>query len=224
MKKSIILQATTSLIILFAILNFTTSEAQISNSERNHIGVSVSFGAKSAKLSSDLTAIHAMNLMEEGGSAGLLWGNKVVETKLTVGFYYSASRVPHTVDLVNLESSFNFYPLSAISGRRHLVEPYFTAGLAANNYKFYGFYTGSESTPNYSVSMEPYLGNVVSYFGSVGTGLEVNLLRENDFVKLFTEINYNSALLQKSSAPFANTSISNQISVSIGLSFGLNRF
>lgn len=225
MKNSNIFRATAASLLIIAALALSPAYAQVTNAERNHVGIAVAFGTKSAKIASNFSAINGMNLIEEGGSVGVLWGNKVMETKFSAGFYYSSSRVPHTVDLVNLESSVNFYPLSAIAGRKHLIEPYFTAGLAANNYKFYGFYSGTTEGPrNYSVSLEPYLGNVVNYYGSVGTGFEVNLVKQNNFVKLFSEINYNSALIQKSSALFANSRVSNQLSVSIGLSFGLNRF
>lgn len=225
MKKNILIQANAGLILLFAILTINTSQAQINNAERHHIGVAVSFGNKATKISSDLAHIHQLNLLQEGGSVGLLWGNKAMETKLALGFYYSASRVDHTIDLINVESSVNFYPLSALTGRKHKLEPYFTSGLSANNYKFYGFYTAAEpGKPNYSVSEEPYLGSVATYYGSVGTGLEFNLLRQNDFVKIFTEVNYSSPLIQKSSDPFKNTHLSNQLCVSLGLSVGLTSF
>ncbi len=225
MKKNIIIQASVGLILLFAILTINTSKAQINNAERHHIGVSVSFGSKATKISSNIAHIHQLNLLQEGGAVGLLWGNKALETKLAVGFYYSASRVDHTIDLINLESSFNFYPLSALTGRKHKFEPYLTAGISANNYKFYGFYTASEAVkPNFSVSEEPYLGSVATYYGSIGTGLEFNLLRQNDFVKIFTEVNYSNPLIQKAADPFKNTHFSNQICVSLGVSVGLTCF
>lgn len=224
MKKRFILNASASLIILLSTLNFTTSLAQINDAKKDHLGFSVSFGSRSNKITSDHSAIDKMKLVEEGASVGLLWGNDVVETKVTVGYYYSASSVPHTVDLVNFESSFQFYPLYALSGRTHKVQPYLTTGLAANNYKLHGYYSGAESETNYSTSIEPYLGNVTSYFGSAGAGFEVNLLDQNDFVKFFSEVNYNSALYQKSSELFKNTRVSNQLSINVGVSFGFNRF
>lgn len=224
MKKRFILNASAGLIILFTTLNFTTSQAQIKDVKKDHLGFSVSFGSRWNKLSSDHAAIDQMKLVGEGASVGLLWGNDLVETKVTVGYYYSASRVPHTVDLVNVESSFQFYPLYALTGRTHKVQPYLTTGLAANNYKLHGYYSGADGETNYSVSIEPYLGNVISYFGSAGAGFEVNLLNQNDFVKFFSEVNYHSALHQKSSELFKSTRVSNQVSINVGLSFGLNRF
>ncbi len=223
--KKIILNATSCLIALFATLDFNTSIAQTYNQKKDHIGFSVSFGAQSNKIESEHEAVNDMNLHEEGGSIGLLWGNNMIETKLTVGYYYSAARVPHTVDLVNLESAFQFYPLNAISGRTHKVEPYLTSGLAANNYKFHGFYAGQDATtPNYSVSIEPYLGNVTTYFASLGAGLQINLLKQHaNFVKLFSEVNYQSALYQKSSELLKNTRVTNPVSIKVGVSFGLNR-
>jgi len=226
MKKRFLLNASTSLIVLFAMLRLTSGYAQVSNQVKDHLGFSVSFGTKSSKITSDHAAINNMKLMEEGGSAGVLWGNDLFETKLTVGYYYSSSNVAHTVDLINAESAIQFYPLSVISGRAHKVAPYISTGLSANNYKLYGYYTSNNEsvTPNYSLSLAPYLGNVTNYYGSVGAGLEVNLLNQNDFVKLFTEVNYQGKLFQKSSESFKNTNISNQLSVNVGVSFGMNRF
>jgi len=224
MKKRFILSVSAGLIILLSTLNFTTSRAQINDTKKDHLGFSVSFGSRLNKISSDHSAIDKMKLVEEGASVGLLWGNDIVETKVTVGYYYSASGVPHTVDLVNVESSLQFYPLYALSGRTHKVQPYLTTGFSANNYKLYGFYLGGDGAVNYSVAIEPYLGNVTSYFGFVGAGFEVNLLNQNDFVKFFSEVNYQSAVYQRSSEQFKNTRVSNQLSINVGLSFGLNRF
>lgn len=224
MKKRFILDASVGLIILFSTLNFTTSQAQIRNKKNDNLGFSVSFGSRSNKISSNLSAIDMMKLVEEGASVGMLWSNNLVETKITVGYYYSASRVPHTVDLINLETSLRFYPLNALSGRTHKLEPYLNTGISANNYKLYGFYAGAESqTPNYSVTLEPYLGNLAAYYGTIGAGFEINLLDQNNFVKLFSEVNYQGALLQKSSELFKNTRVSNQLSINVGVSFGLNR-
>ncbi len=223
MKKNTLLLASISLVLLFVMFH-TISEAQINKRSKDHLGFFVSFGTRSNKITSNHTAINNMKLMEEGGSAGLLWGNHMIETKLSIGYYYSASRAAHTVDLINVESAIQFYPLSAITGKTHVVEPYLTTGLSANTYKFYGFYASNEPAPNYSLSMEPYLGNVNSYLGSVGAGLTINLLNEGNFVKLFTEVNYNTVLLQKSSDLFKNTQVSNQLNVNVGVSFGINRF
>jgi len=224
MKKNILLNTTTSLILLFVMLHFTTSDAQINNHVKDHVGFSVSFGSRSNKIISNHAAINGMKLLEEGGSAGVLWGNSVMETKLTVGYYYSASRVAHTVDLINIESAVKLYPLHLITGKTSRVEPYLSTGISANNYKFYGFYAGNETAPNYSLSMEPYLGNLNSYIGSIGAGLEVNLLNEDNFIKVFTEVNYQSTLFQKSSDLFKHTQLSNQLVINLGVSFGINRF
>lgn len=224
MNKKTLLPISASLIVLVSLLQFHTSNAQINIRPKSHAGISVSFGSRSNKVSSNHTAIDNMKLMEVGGSVGVLWGNNIVETKLALGYYYSASSVAHTVDLINLESAIQFYPLQAITGKTHKINPYVSTGLTANQYKFYGFYAGNEGVINYSVSIEPYLGNVTSYFGSVGAGLEVNLLDQDDFVKLFAEVNYHSALLQKSSDLFTNTRVSNQVSIQVGVSFGVNRF
>ena len=224
MKNRFLLNVISGLITLLFTLNFTMSQAQTNDVKKDHLGFSVSFSSRFNKITSNHAAIDNVKLVEEGASIGLVWGKDAVETKISIGYYYSASSVPHTIDLVNLESSLSFYPLKAFSKGIQKVQPYLTTGLSGNNYKLYGYYSGTESNTNYSKSIEPYLGNVISYFGSIGAGVEVNLLNENDFVKLFSEVNYHSAWYQNSSELFSNTHISNQLSINFGVSFCLNRY
>jgi hypothetical protein len=224
MKNRFILNAGVGLIILLSTLNITISQAQADDEKKDHLGFSVSFGTKTNRIVSNHSAINNMKLAEEGGSVGLLWGNDLLEAKVNVGFYYSSARVPHTVDLVNLESTLQFYPLFALTGKTHKVQPYLSTGLAVNNYKLYGYYAGTEGEVNYSISIEPYLGNITTYFGSLGAGLEVNLIDQNDFVKLFTEINYYSPLQKTSSVLFNDSQVTRQLGINVGVSFGLNRF
>ncbi len=224
MRKTFLRTASAGLILFISTLTFTTSQAQINDLKKDHLGFAVGFGYSSNKISSNFSAIDKMKLTEEGGSIGLLWGNNLVETKIAVGFYYSSPGVPHTVDRVNVETSLRYYPLNSFQSTSKKITPYLTTGLSANNYKLYGFYAGTESqTPNYSIGIEPYIGSVTGYIGSVGAGIELNLLDQHDFVKLFSEVNYNSAIAQKSSDLFKDTRVSNQMSINVGISFGINR-
>ena len=105
MKKRYLLKASAALILLISTLTFSTSQAQIIETKKDHLGFAVSFGYSSNKVSSNFSAIDKMKLSEEGASLGLIWGNNLVETSVSVGFYYSSPGVPQTIDLVNLQTS-----------------------------------------------------------------------------------------------------------------------
>ena len=105
MKKRYLLKSSAALILLISTLTFSTSQAQIIETKKDHLGFAVSFGYSSNKVSSNFSAIDKMKLSEEGASLGLIWGNNLVETSVSVGFYYSSTGVPQTIDLVNLQTS-----------------------------------------------------------------------------------------------------------------------
>ncbi|NBW34468.1 MAG: hypothetical protein EBR30_05505 [Cytophagia bacterium] len=193
--------------------------------KKNHIGFTSSFGVRSSTLSSNYAAIDGMQVLEEGGSAGLLWGSRSFETKLAIGYYYSAARVKHTIDLVELEATSHFYPIRAFKKSSTRVNPYITTGINKNNYKLYGFYTQEKNTAtNYSVSREPYIGKVDVYNASLGAGVAISLMNDYDFVKVFAATQYNKPFSTSSSADFHQTTISGQWSFNLGVSFGRNQF
>jgi hypothetical protein len=233
MKKNLITKVRVAITAMAVIFLLHPAQAQEESTEnefeaankKDRIGFSVSFGSRFNNVSSSFDAINEMNLSSQGGSVGVTWGNRIVETKLTAGYYYSGAKVPHTIEVIELESSVRFYPLSALFKKEYKVAPYFTGGVSRSYHKLFGFYGRPESGPvNYSVSTEPYLGSMTTYFGSVGTGLEVNAFNHADFVKLFAEVNYLRPFTQTSTDLFKSTALSNQVNINVGVSFGINRF
>lgn len=227
MKTKILFQIAKGVLVvlLSSFLFFKKSEAQTRYSnQRDHIGFNASFGIRSSKISSNYTAIDKMALIEEGGSLGLLWGSKALETKLNIGFYYSSSKVPHTTDLIEIETSANFYPLTLITKRMHVVEPYLIGGISKNYYKLHGYYIGEQSgVINRSVDIEPFLGSLDIYLFSIGSGVAVNLGDKYQFIKLFADAKYSSPFASKKSSVFAETNMSDQLAVNVGVAFGMNR-
>ncbi len=225
MKTKALSRITQSVMVLCAVLFLQIGNAQISyKDQRDHFGLTASFGDRVNKVSSNYSAIDKMKLVEEGGSLGLLWGSRSIETKLTLGFYYSASCVPHTSDLIEMEASANFSPLSFITKKFHAVEPYIIGGVSRNLYKMYGYYGAKQELPtNRSVDLEPLLGNINVYMVSIGTGVSVNLYDSYDFVKLFADVKYSSPVMTTKSTVFNDTYFSNQLSINLGVSFGINR-
>ncbi len=225
MKTKTISGIAQSVLVLCIILFFHVANAQSSYiDQRYHFGLTASFGGRVNKISSNYAAIDKMNLVEEGGSLGLLWGSRSIETKVTLGFYYSASCVPHTTDLIEMEASANFSPLSLITKKFHLFEPYIIGGFSRNLYKMYGYYAAKQELPtNGSVDLEPHLGNINVFLVSIGTGVAVNLYDSYDFVKLFADVKYSSPVMTGKSTVFNDTHFSDQLSINLGVSFGVNR-
>jgi hypothetical protein len=234
MKNKMVSSVSAALFMLAAVIFAQPVQAQESSSmdslfsavnKKDRIGFSVSFGSRSNRITSSLEAINNMSLTAQGGTVGVLWGNRVIETKLVAGYYYSGAQVPHSIDMIELEASARFYPLNAFTGKEHKVTPYLNVGASRNHYKMFGFYGLHETgLRNYSVSTEPYLGNIDAYYGSMGTGVEVKVFDQGDFVKLFSEVNYHRLLHQNASDLFQNTALSGQLSINVGVSFGINRF
>src|SRR5688572_4773442 len=190
-------------------------------------GIDVSFGTRSFELQSDITEISSLEVMQDGGQLGVIFGNDVIRTKIGLaGFYYSSNSVCYQVDLFQSDIAFNVYPLMMISGAYTKVQPYLTGGAAYDKTKFFGHYLNPDKTTiNYSTSKVPFLGSVNQLRGSFGAGIEYHLLDNGrDFIHFFTEIKYGKALAGKTSfAAFENTSISDQLLVNVGVRFGAHQ-
>lgn len=212
----------TMIIILFTVLtlNVLITQAQ------TYRGFEASFGTRSVTVSSDIERINNTNLMETGGQAGLVYGNKVLRSRLILmGYYASAGNTPGTTALYTSQASLNFYPLQMLMKKQFIVEPYLTSGVSYDRFKFFGYYVNQEpGAINYSQAEAPYLGKIKQVNAMAGLGLEVKLKDDFDFIHLFTEIKYAQNLSGKSgSEVFARTSLLNQIHTSIGISFGASR-
>lgn len=228
MKASVIINITKSILALVIVFNALLVQAQenFKKIKRDYFGFTASFATKSSSLSSNYAAIDKMDVLQQGGALGVLWGSRGFQTKLSGGYYPSTDHVAHTTDLVQLEINTNLYPIYMIQKKSSIIEPYFTFGISKSYYKLYGFYTNEQSNlnNNYSVSIEPYLGNLNLYNAVIGAGLEINLLDDYEFCKLFVDARYSSPVSKKSSYDFTQTSASSQVSISVGISFGTNRF
>lgn len=197
----------------------------IESVKRDHIGFAVSFGTRSSTLSSNYAAIDDTKVLQEGGAVGFIWGSRAFETEIVIGYYYSAASVTHTTDLIDVRSLTRFYPLRAIKKGGSRVNPFLSAGVTKNYHRLYGYYTKEETTKiNYSVSKEPYIGNLNVYNALVGAGVSVSLLNDYDFVKLFASTNYSQPFSMQGSTDFRQTTMSGQLSFNLGVCFGVNRF
>ena len=197
------------------------------------LGFDVSFGTRLFQLQSNMGAIDGMNVLEEGGTAGVVFGNPLVQVKLRQGYFYSASSVRYTTDLIEtgIEMNINLMQLSGLGFRQW--EPYVLAGVTRDAVKFHGHYldiSGGTSTtyqdrggsqkPNYSRSEMPYLGSVVLARLEAGCGVQYRVKVMESFVHLFGEVRYGYAVGSSASQQFENTSAAHQLSLSIGTSFG----
>jgi len=196
------------------------------NSTSIYKGFEASYGIRSFGIQSDIARIHDMPVLQEGGQIGLVYGFDAMLFKVGVaGFFYSASKVPHTINMFESDVMANFYPLTVITGHKGKVEPYLTGGLIYNRLKFFGHYLGGEAqTVNYSYSSEPFLGIINQVQGAVGIGLAVSIRQESDFLRLFVETKYSTPLASGTRyEAFSNTSLSDQLVANIGVRFGAIR-
>ena len=217
-------------LILFITLIFQVmiGQAQSFRSSQQNLykGLVVSFGTRSVEVSSDISKINGTNLMETGGQVGVTFGNQILRTNIGIlGYYSSAGNTAGTTDLYESNASMNFYPFALFTGNKCLVQPYLTAGVAYDRFKFFGYYINREpGITNYSQSEAPLLGKIKQVNGTVGMGLELKLRDEFSFINVFSEVKYGYNLSQTASDnAFANTTLMNQMQVVLGLSFGLVR-
>lgn len=217
-------------LILFIILTFQVmiGRAQsFRNSQQNlYKGFVVSFGTRSVAVSSDISKINGTNLMETGGQVGVTFGNEMLRTRIGIlGYYSSAGSTAGTTDLYESNASANFYPFALFNGNKCLVQPYLTAGISYDRFKFFGYYINREpGVTNYSQSEAPFLGKIKQVNGTVGMGLELKLRDQFDFINVFSEVKYGYNLSQNASDnAFNNTTLMNQMQVVLGVSFGLVR-
>jgi hypothetical protein len=217
------------LILLFIVLIFksVTADAQMYRSDESlYKGFVASFGTRSAILSSDIQKIDQSKITQAGGRIGLVFGNSVVRSRIgLLGYYASTANTAGSVDLYESNATVHFYPLSWITKRSPLVEPYITGGVDYDQYKFYGHYLNQEpGQTNYSQAEAPYLGKIKEVNASIGAGVEVKLKDDYDFIHLFTEVRYGRNLSRKTDdAAFAHTEIARQMQVIIGITFGAHR-
>ena len=212
-------------VIVFTFLLMLTFLGYAQSGE-SYKGFVASFATRTAAVSSDIAAINGSNLGQSGGQVGLVFGNRIVKSKIgLLGYYSSVGRSTGTTDLFTSNVAVNLYPLSLLSGRNFLVEPYLTGGLDYDRHKFYGFYLNQEPGQlNYSQAEAPFLGKIKQVNATGGAGIQVKLKDQFDFIHVFGEFRCGRNLSSKTSdAAFAATQINNARQVVIGVSFGAHR-
>ncbi|MFO7257504.1 MAG: hypothetical protein DIU61_007415 [Bacteroidota bacterium] len=206
--------------LFYIVLSIYTlvAKAQTPETQGNYSGAAVSFQTRAFTLSSNIEALDGLHVIQEGGQAGLFFGNSKVRTHIgLVGLLYSSMQVPRTINVFEAEAGVNYYLLP---GRT--FEPYLTGGVVMDNLRFRGHYLNSEQV-NMS-EPEPYLGSITAVDATFGGGVEVGLLNTFQFVHLFTEIKYGVKVFgSASNAAFENTTVSDQLMVGLGLRFGILR-
>ncbi|HEX5170856.1 MAG TPA: hypothetical protein VFW11_16895 [Cyclobacteriaceae bacterium] len=226
------------LLVLFVVLGFhsiivkgqTSPSTRKQNVRMSHFsgrlgtrlkGLSGSYGIRVFTLQSNIPALNHLSVLQEGGHAGLFFGNHIWRTKVgLMGFFYSASRVPRTINVFETEIAQNFYPLNR-GNKTKMIEPYLAGGLVYNNIRFKGHYNRKSNEPINMSAPEPFVGAIHKIDLSVGMGLEVGLLNNLQFVHFFTETKYGINLYQAAAAnALQATSVSNQFMVTMGMRFG----
>lgn len=212
-------------VILFTFL-LLHSFLGYSQSATSYRGFVAAFGTRNAAVASDIAPIHGSKVTQSGGQVGFVYGNSVVRSTIgLLGYYSSVGKSTGTTDLYTSNVSVNFYPLSLLSDRNFLIEPYFTGGLDYDRYKFYGFYLQQEPGQlNYSQAEAPYLGKIKQVNATGGLGVQVKLRDQFDFIHIFSELRYGRNLSSKTSdRAFAETALNNARQIVIGVSFGARR-
>lgn len=187
-------------------------------------GLDVSFGTRLFTLQSDISELANLPVIQDGGQAGILLGNDVIRMKAGIaGFFYSANKVPRTVDLFQSDIALNVYPLMFSKDVYSRVHPYLAAGAVYDKIKFFGHYLSNDkSVINYSTSKEPFLGSTNQLRAMAGVGVEWSVLSNGrDFIHIYTELKYSNTVTQRASIEVFNNTVSPaQWLVNLGVRFG----
>jgi hypothetical protein len=205
------------LLLLISLVSLNSSAQEVNESYK---GFKASFGVHAIALNSNVPQLNGLQTKFDGGSVGVVKGNKFVRVGLTVaGFYYSTAKVPRTIDLVYSDATVNFYPL-AFSKKDFRIQPYLASGLALSRLKFFGHYLPQEpSKPiNYSAP-EPYIGKQRTLSTMLQFGLEYRF-PEYEFLTVFTECTLLKTLTSSADEMFEKTSMQNAASLQVGVAFG----
>jgi hypothetical protein len=216
--------ATVALLVTAAVVS-PGANAQGTFRNKIYKGFNASFGTNSFRSGSNIKQINRDRVTVAGGQVGVTFGTDVVRYDVgLIGYYSSVSDVAGTVDLHTNSISAKFFPLNSFDLPPSLLQPYFTGGVSYDRYKFYGHYTATdEGKINYSVDV-PYVGKITQAKAFVGAGFEFRILSNRDFVHFFTEAKYAYNLTNNSTRlELENTTLSNNIMINAGITFGCRR-
>lgn len=203
---------------------YTNSEEYKTNAI--YLGFGGSFGIRAQKITSRYPEINSKCLLQEGGSGMGVFGNRILRTKVEAGFYYSSPTFSHTIDLIEISSSINVYPLQIVSKTERRFEPYVSLGIGRSYNAFYGFYHLKDMTApvNHSVTTEPYIGKSITTQATLGAGLEFHLENNTNFIHVFAEGKYSGNLSTKNTTFLSGTSMFKQVVLNIGFIVGKKRY
>jgi hypothetical protein len=209
-----------ALILIMSLYSITTRAQQVNS--LHFMGLEGMFGVRSFTLKSNIDELNGLRVTEEGGSAGVTMGNAFYKVNARLlGFYYSASHVSRTVDMFEVETTLNVYPLQLLKNYRSAFNVYLSGGLTMDKVKFFGHYLYADKADvNYSDIREPYLGKITHVLGTAGVGVEYRLPRF-DFVHLFAEARMGMPIQKINHGnAFEQTAMRDYTAISIGVSFG----
>jgi hypothetical protein len=212
------------ILILFVVLSVKSCIVQ-GQTQPPYRGFEAGFGIRSFTVASDISALKNLNAVQEGGSAGIVYGNSAIKGKLRIGFYYSSASTKRTINLLETEITSNLHPFHFIKNFSGKIEPFVITGVTLQNARFFGLYLEDpKGNFNYSQANEPYLGNILQTCATLGLGVMWKVIDKYDFVHIFGQIRAGIPIHSNASnSAFSNTVIRNTLLANIGVSFGYYR-
>src|SRR5690606_34553959 len=125
-------------LILFTVLMIKSCAVQAQ--QTLYKGIATNFGVRSYTLTSDIPELNNLKVVQEGGNAGFIIGNDIIQARIHgLGYYYSSASTPRTVNTIEVEGLGNFYPVSAINRNyQGRLNPYVMGGVSQGFMKFHG--------------------------------------------------------------------------------------
>lgn len=225
MKSAIITPRENAIKVILIILLFVVLmlKSMLGNAQRQ-IGLEAQFGVQSFSIESNIETINGMNVLQEGGTLGVVYGGNAFRTHLQLaGFYYSAASVKRTVDQFRTGFYTTIHPVALMTGNVVKVSPYVVTGASYTDLRFFGHYlNNADAKVNYSTTQEPYIGSIKRINGRVGLGLEWNKHIGKNFIQVFGEGVYAAPLVENANREvLKGTSATEMISFHVGVRAGL---
>jgi len=207
-------------VLLVSLLSFDAS-AQYTKLYR---GFTASFGIHSLTSSSNFHQIDHRLVTVAGGQLGVFIGKDIVQYEIgLIGYYSSVSNVVGTVDLHTNNIAVKVFPLHLLDLQNPRLEPYLSAGVAYDRFKFFGRYANQDAGKmNYSGNI-PHIGTIRQTNATLGAGFNFRIWEDEcNIVNLFTEAKYAYSLSNVSTEQvLENTSLVNHMMVNLGINFGI---
>jgi hypothetical protein len=211
-----------------------------------YLGVEAAVARRSFTIASNIPELNHLQTSEEGFNVGFVFGSEAVTSRLKFGSFKSGRLVREKIKMVEGELGVNVFPLYLLNKKSKLLKPYSLISFDLASLQFIGSFqipsppdvpppshsgcpddepTAPEEEPEMSPPPAPKVIDVakinVSRF-NLGAGVIVHIPGERNFVNLFAEVKYAWIMGVKAMDPaFEGTSVSTQMAVNIGLSFGL---